>query len=315
MSTEPEQLSDAEADKLFEKEFARLTNQEYNESEAPAAEEQPEEEVKVVEEQPVVEPPVAEETKTNTPPSDPNEWLKTLPEEARNRYLKDQQDFKANASRVAGFQRQLDEARRQLHELKNPPAKQPEPEPKKLDKWEALTETDKELALSVEQRIADAVAQATKDVEARFIARVAPIEHREYEAQVQNELYLLKQAVPNYEEVVQDPHFQTWIYDQSPMVRQKYEQSIDHRDALDVMKLYSLSLGYTPASQSTPAPQPNPEADKVAAAREQRRQTSTPVKSNSTGIPRNPHNEELSDAEADKLYEAAFKKALTRVDY
>ena len=213
----------------------------------------------------------------------------------------------AAVGRNAALQRHLTEARQQLEQLKR--AKdEPKPEPPKLDKWEALTETDNELAISVEQRIADAVAKASHELERKFQQRVAPIEEQNYNSYVQSELSMLKQAVPNYEEVVQDPHFHGWLDHQSETTRQKYHESLDHRDALDVLKLYSFSFGYPPATQATNVPTPNPVADKVAAARDVRRQASTPVRSNAAGIPRNPSDEDLSGKEGDEVFEAAFAK-------
>jgi hypothetical protein len=307
------QLSEADGDRLFEETYNKALGNES--TEAPIAKVEPAQVEDVVDEvtDTVVEKPVVE-TKVETPAAnteqntpDPNAWMKEIPEEARTRYIKEMQDFKANAGRNAALQRHLDAARRELESLKKP-KEEPKPEPVKLDKWEALSETDKELALSVEQRIADAVAKATSDIEKKFQARVAPIEDREYEARVQNEFHLLKQAVPNYEEVVRTEHFHNWMSQQTPTTKQRYEESIDHRDALDIMRLYSLSFGNPPATQANPQPTPNPDADKVAAAREQRRQASTPVKSNAAGIPRNPNTESLSEKEEDQVFEAAFAK-------
>ena len=211
-----EQLSDKDADKLFEESYNKALG-----AEVPATTPSKVEEPVVPVEEPEV--PVEESTPVEEPakPS-PEDWLKEAPEELRTRYLKDMQDFRANASRNAALQRHLDEARRQLAEAKKP-KEEPKHEQPKLDKWEALTKTDEELAVSVEQRIADAVARATLEFEKKLQERVVPLEAREQEAYVNRELYLLKQAVPNYEEVVRAPEFFNWLSNQSPMTRDKFE--------------------------------------------------------------------------------------------
>lgn len=304
------QLSEAEEDKLFDETYnTKLGLQ----TEPPVVPEPAPAPVEEEEPTPDTAAPSSLGTEDAAPvqkeetPTDPNAWMKDIPDEARNRYIKEMQDFKANASRNAALQRHLEVARRELDMLKKA-KEEPKPQIKKLDKWEALSETDKELALSVEERIADAVAQAKEDLKKELQARVAPIEDRAYEAQIINELHLLKQAVPNYEDVVRTSHFHDWLTMQSPMVRQKYEESTDHRDALDIMRLYSFSFGNPPAPQANPQPLSNPVADKVAAARETRRQASTPVKSNAAGIPRNPNTETLSEKEEDQVFDAAFAK-------
>lgn len=313
MSTEPEQLSEEAAEKLFNDTF----NQALGHAPVPDT---------VVEDKPAVEetapevhedPVKAEAEEAEAKPkeqTDPSSWLESLPEEAKAKYIKDQNDFKANASRNAALQRHLNEARTQLETLKKTtvtPEARPTPVQEKLDKWNALTETDKELALSVEERIQQAVAAVDKKWEERWNRDVVPVQAQQFDNHVERELHLLKQLVPNYEEVARSEDFQNWLPYQPEDVRRKYSESIKHEDALTVMKLYDYDMrtqfGYAPPQQKPPAVTQNPTADKIAAARDARVSTTTQTRQTAVGTPRDP-KAELTDAEADKIYDAAFNK-------
>lgn len=302
--TDNTELTEQEQEKIFQDAFNKAAGVEVEKVEEPAKTPDPEPDLKPeVEEKEQPEPEKKEETQP-----DPDEWLKELPEDKRNRFIQERNDFKANAQRNAALQRHLNEARAQLEALKKPPEVK-QPDPPKLDKWDALNETDKELAQSVEQRIADAVAKATQDLEKKFEAKIVPLEKKDEQAVVDRELYLLTQAVPNFREVINTDHFHNWLDNQSGLTRAKFEDSIDHRDAVDVLRLYASTLtGYAPQSVKQPAP--DPAADKIAAEREQRKQASAPPKSNAAGMPKNISDEDLSGKAGDELFEAAFNKAL-----
>lgn len=311
MNNEP--LSDEAAEKLFE--------EAYNNAATGTRTEIPTE----IEPTPEVEPEVPEvkEPEEGQPqPQDPvNDWLKDAPEEVRQRYVKELTDFNANRQRQAGLQRNMMEARqerdrlvRELEQLRG--QKQPQqafvPSTERIpEKWKQLTETDTDLALSIEERIQLAVEQAKREVEEKLTQVTNPLVTNQYEQHVHRELDLLKQVVPNYEEVVNHPQFIDWISHQSNELQDKYSHSVDHRDAVMIMKLYDYDLrqnGYVP-SQNTPTAVTNPQADALAAQRAARVSTPTPQTRAPIAAPTRDPNAPLSDEEADRLFEQAYEAA------
>lgn len=309
-------LSEQDAEKLFNDAYNSVSGKAPSEEVVvpPAVvEPTPEPEVEPKQE----EPPAPIEEQPQTP--DPvDAWLKDAPEEVRQRYVKELTDFNANRQRQAGLQRHLMEARQELErvrgQVKTAPPVTPVAE-KPLEKWKALTETDSELALSVEERIQRAVEQVKLEVEQKLTHITAPLVTSQYDQYIEREVNLLKQVVPNYEEVVNHPQFIDWISHQSADVQNKYSTSVNHQDAIQIMKLYDYDLrinGYVPPQQSTPAESPNPQADAIAAQRAARVSSSAPTTRAAVKVPTRDPNAPMTEAEEKEIFEKAYNAASRR---
>lgn len=261
---------------------------------------------------------VAEERKYNVP-----DWAKDLPDNIKENLSKElqeklyyEQKYKSDAGRQSALQRKLYEARKEAEALRARLAKPLDPaivaaakedEAKQLADWNKLQEADPDLAKAFEARLKLESDKHKTDLKTQLEATVNPLIQHNQEAYEDEQRRLLSEQVPNFAEVVASPVYDRWLRTKaSPGVRNLALNSLDHQDALTVLRVYSqpdqgpavyndmVRAGELPAP---PAPAPAPaaqapasntsHADSVAKSREQRLQAAPVVPStpNPIGVP------------------------------
>jgi hypothetical protein len=245
------------------------------------------------------------EQKSPPEKDDPYAWIKDVPEALQERVLKEIQDkmqlkhrVDSDDGRVRSMQQKLLEANRVISELKVSPRKDSaataSPPPKTPEKWTQLAKDDPEMADAIEARVkseVDAAVTSVKEDIAEFKkSAVDPLYEHEQQQYVAHEQAALEKAVPNYREVVSDPHFNMWLNTVAHKdVAEKALKSQNHLDAIDVLKAYSadmirLGLASPPQEQkATPTTTPKEpantaEADKVEAERQKKLSATADVK-------------------------------------
>lgn len=336
----------------------------------PAVEQPPE----VVTEKPVE---VVEQKKEEEPkpadgdapkPDDPFAWISTLPDDVKSRVqsvVTERNQFKHQADsdrqRVIALNKKSMSLDRELAALRSkthkpqanddtPPAanqRVQDTPPKNRAEWEQLLQADPALAQAIEGRVQDmvearlkaAIGDFDRTTQERVQQAIAPLEVSQQNVRYNEEMDLLLQQVPNAMEVLQSDQYKHWYANYaSPSMRHIAENSIDHRDALDVLYAYSRDLPTVindlVAQGKMEAPQqaeqatqkqkqeevPTPKADttkadQVAKQREQKLNQAPVVQQASTvGIPsaQAPRGSQadLEDPAVIALFEKAFKENL-----
>lgn len=272
--------------------------------------------------------PPAEETKAPevaaaTPPStspDPNEWLASLSADARSKV---EQLFKQNQELAQQSQALHDKWQGQVsknRKLNNDvlslqkkvtqnPVTDVRTQEEVDEDWKRLEEADPVLAKILKKREEQIIARTRQEAEEKAQQYIAPIQQEREEQYVAYQQDVLTQSVPNWRDVVRDPHFKNWIENSSNGVKAMYG-SLDAQDSIRVLQLYAADV-YThfgappqaeaPQAQQQQTPAPSPVASKVAQQRQEKLARSAPLPAQPAGQARQaPLTEEQLFA---KLYE------------
>ena len=296
--------------------------------------------------------PVAQSTPPNpTPdqPTDPYAWLQKIEdEELRNKIgeeirakLDAEHRFRSANGRVSAFQHKALELQRQLAEAtlnrarNSPPSDSAAPStPKTAKEWEALIETDPDLAKAVDARFDSKLQEIEQRFQKQFgtlkESTIDPLYEHQSIQYLQREQELLLQAVPNYQEVVTSEPYKMWLNNLSPSMRSAVDTCQNHQDAVRYLRMFAYDLQASgmvppPPQQAAPvpakpsttqaAPLTTEQADKLQKDREARLTTPAVTTSVPTPVPATAHKNEISleDAEAllEKYWEESAKKRKT----
>ncbi len=307
MTTEPENFSVEDAQKLLEENFASLAKNETPsvtvvETQPVAVEETP----APVEPEPVAAAPETPETPAEPAPAKPEkeaEWIEKVPEDLRARVqeaLEGQkqayQQWASNNGRINSMQKTILELKREL--ANRSPAETPAPArpvPTTPEGWNTLMKDDPELAKAVEARIKAevdaAVAPVMDSLQEVRKSGDALYEHQ-HQQYVAEQREALRAQVSNYEEVVNSDSFKHWITTiASPRTRDTAINSIEAADAVSVLREYAsdmIRMGYakppeaaapaTPAATTQPTTAAPTAIDKIVEERDRKAGASTVVK-------------------------------------
>jgi hypothetical protein len=312
-------LESNEAQKLLDDAFNSALGKEVK-VEVPVVKDTPKtEDVTVV--PPEVKPDKPTEVSQNTKPSTETvakealpgvpDWAKDLPKEVQEKVLDianqaqyHQQRWRSDVGRQSALQSKLTEARRELASLKanrntpqNPAATAATgatPPVQTTEEWKQIIEADPSLAKAIESRIQAEVSQAKADLNRQIDANIDPLYQHTMQTFVEEQQRILRDAIPNVDEVLQSPVYKYWINNvAAPGIKQLAETSTDSSDAINVMRIYAndaqgvyeymvrngmmhpLPSQQQVQQQAQPAPQQVQSsaptlADKVAKVREQK---------------------------------------------
>lgn len=301
--------------------------------------EKPEEHTEVVE---VEAPPSTLETEakpegSETPPAQEDNWLTKIEDadlrskvEAEiGRIQQLEHRIKSDDGRVAAFQRKADELKRELQELKQkkPVVEQPaDNTPSTPDEWKKVIEHDPELAKAVEALIRSERDKLRKELQESQKSVIAPIEEDRKSQQIERELQLLSQAIPEYKEIRETDMFKGWLeYEASPALQKAWNESLNHRDVIAVFNAFAVDMINSgrvqpPTQQAAPTPEVVPaqqttvDPDKLAADRARKLQQ-TPVASKAPSLPSGSAKGPMTTPggvvdldSADELFKSLFKK-------
>lgn len=191
------------------------------------------------------------------------DWAKDLPKDIQEKVLGiaheaqyHQQRWRSDIGRQSALQAKLTEARRELANLRaaqqrvsqvpqgNPAATAQKGDaqqtPQALAEWNQIIEADPNLAKAIESRIQAEVTQAKAELKGQIDANVDPLYQHTMQAFVDEQQKLLREAVPNVDEVLQSPVYRYWITNvAAPGIRQLAETSTDYADAVNVLRMYA----------------------------------------------------------------------------
>jgi hypothetical protein len=259
---------------------------------------------------------------------DPYSWVKDVPEALRERVLKEIQDkmqlkhrVDSDDGRVRGMQQKLLEANRVISELKVTPRKDSAatavPASKTPEQWTQLAKDDPEMANAIEARVKSevdaAVSSVREDIAEFKKSAVDPLYENQQQQYAEREAAALEKAVPNYREVVSDPHFNMWLNTVAKEdVKEKALKSVSHLDAIDVLKTYSadmvrLGLAPPPEQKTTSAATPKEPvdtttADKVEAERQRKLDTPAVVKDHTPPLGGGGKKTQFTESEAEEEF-------------
>jgi hypothetical protein len=253
--------------------------------------------------------PKTEAKQVNEPKKyDVPDWAKDLPDAVKENLSKElqeklyyQQKYKSDFGRQSALQRKLFETRKEMEALRAQIAKPQDPalaaaakqdEAKALELWEQLKQADSNLANAIESRLKVEANQVRTELNSKVDATVNPLNQHIEESYVDEQRRLLQEQVPNLHEVISSPVYAEWINNRAPPgIRNLALNSVDHQDALTVLRVYSqegpqvynemVRSGRLPAppteAVTTPTQSPTTSqqantahADKVAERREQK---------------------------------------------
>lgn len=264
---------------------------------APVVEETP----AVVEETPQPEAttaapaPAASET-TPTPssePANPYAWVEALPDEVKQKVIleineryKHEHQARSDAGRVKALQRKLLEQEQRAAQAKQP-ASQPAPagsQPTTPESWQSLAKGDPELAEAIEARVKSEIETAVGSVrnELQEMKKLAvdPLHEQNAQEYRQAQYQELKRIVPNVDEVIRSREYNTWLEnDASDGIRELARRSLDHRDAVNVLRAYAAdmqAMGYDRVPPAPAAAAATTNADAIAEARNKQLQSPAP---------------------------------------
>jgi hypothetical protein len=275
--------------------------------------------------------PEKENSQPTTEP-DPYSWLEKVEDkELRDKIVTEIQSrlqaehrIRSDNGRVAAYQRQtreLKNALAQLQAAKNKPSEGRPPAageaPSTPEEWNSVIEADPVLAKAVQALLKSEVEAAKAAVRGEFQEKlkgaVDPIYSDRVQQGREQEQQKLLQAVPNALEVVQTPEYQYFINNVAPPgLRKLAFESVDHRDAVAVMRDYASWMIATGQAQPQAASQPQQttqtpapaegttEADRIAKERAAKLNTPTPGAAPSSPVkagvvPNNLDNEAAND--------------------
>lgn len=250
--------------------------------------------------------PTAEETTSTevAPPSapsqaspDPNEFLNSLPSEVRSRVeqiAKEAQLWQHRHQELASKNRRLHNEVNTLKQKVEAP--KPAPQAASLetdDGWKKLEEVDPELAKILKAReevLRKEMVQARQEAAAVAQQYVEPIQQEAQQRYIEEQLYVLTEAVPNWKVIKDDPMFRGWLESASPGLQSLWN-STDARDSIRLLKLYDDDMrAYFGQTNNQPpaapaqveAPKPSP-ATTVATQRQDKLARSAPLPAQPVG--------------------------------
>lgn len=250
------QTTQAEQDALFNKFYENedLTPENLVESTAPDTTAVPSETPPKAEGEQQVEPEKAAEETTpevaaNAPPSsqspDPNEWLTKLPANVRGYFEKAIQDsnyWKQKHTEQSSKNRKLHNEVEALKKKVTQPTETDTRTQGEVDEdWKLLEEADPKLAAILKKREQAIIDSFKREAEAKAKEYVEPFHQEREQHYIEEQKYYLTQTVPNWQEVVQDPYFRSWLDSSSPGVKSMYG-SLDARDSIKVLQLYASDM-------------------------------------------------------------------------
>lgn len=339
-------LSEADAQKIF--------NDVYGIPNAPEIKDEVVESAKaeVVEAAPAVVAEADSTKGTETPPDkqaeDPLAWLNSVSDESlkakisevlreraeiKHKYDSDRGRIAQAREAVTGLRQELDQLRARVNkpQEQKPAAAQSKTDIPDNPEWSKIAEDDPTLARAVEKRANEIVEarlkqlapELSKIAEERTQAALAPFERDRAEQRLQDEMYRLKEAVPNFEQVVSSPQYNEWLeYYATPEIAHMAQGADTYTKAITVLQAfehYALNRfygGQRPQAKSQEAAKAVVDtsvADKLAQERENKSRTgvapgaarqTTPVGAGSAAK-REPQTRE----ELEKIFNEAYAKA------
>ena len=310
MSTE-DQISLEDADALL----LEMHNKTAPEPAAPVVEEG-EEEATLLEEEKV--------TPEEAEPAQPVEedWLSQIPETVRDKVQAEiekraalEHRVASDSGRVAAFQRKYEDLKRQMAQPQRP-VKVPET-PATPEEWQQVLDHDPVLAKAIEARVRSEAEQLRKE----FEQQVLPLNAREEQRYIEQELQLLDQAVPDWRDIRNSEMFIGWLENECPpFMKEAAQSSKDHREVLAVLNQFAVEMittgrvapvqAVTTSAPAAPAaPQIDPQrASAIAAQRVQRlAQTAVGGKAPAIAVAKDP-NAPITIEDMDAMLIEMYKK-------
>ncbi|UFK09594.1 hypothetical protein [Xanthomonas phage DES1] len=214
------------------------------------------------------------------------EALKQLREQLA-KVQKENQSLKSQAGRVPFVQRQVSELTKKLEELSkhsSTPSNLPSAKlaPKLQEKLKAISETDPELAKVIAESIAAATDEVASDNMLRHQETLSLLRDTHLEEQKQAELSALLDEYPNAPEVFASADWKSWKQSQSEAVRSLASSGFA-RDVSLAFEMYAKDMMARHPELAVKVESPavaakNEQAAKVAEVREQRKASSTNVR-------------------------------------
>ena len=274
------------------------------------------------EEAPLVEE--EEATPEEAAPAQPVEedWLSQIPETVRDKVQAEiekrtalEHRVASDSGRVAAFQRKYEDLKRQMAQPQRP-ERAPET-PATPEEWQQVIDHDPVLAKAIEARVRSEAAQLRKE----FEQSVQPLNDREEQRYIEQELQLLDQAAPDWRDIRNSEMFVGWLENECPpFMREAAQNSKDHREVLAVLNQFAVEMittgrvapaptVTTPALATTVAPQIDPQRASAIAAQRVQRLAQTPVggKAPAVAVAKDP-NAPITIEDMDAMLMDMYKK-------
>lgn len=190
------------------------------------------------------------------------EELKQQLEEARKAAQDFEHRFKSEVGRQSAYQRQIQELKAQLSN--NPPQTQAQ-QRRLSERMAKIAEDFPELAQAFQEELSEAIGQVRQEVD----QHLQPIRQKEQESYYRLEEDRVREAYPDFQDVVRSTEFQTWFQQQPEAVR-SLAASPMAQDAIAVLDYYT---GGTRFKQ-----EPNPQVRSVQAKRQAAMERHTSVR-------------------------------------
>lgn len=208
------------------------------------------------------------------------EELKRQLEETRKAAQDFEHRFKSEVGRQTAYQRQIQELKQQIQ---NPPQTQAQ-QRRLSERMAKIAEDFPELAQAFQEELSEAIGQVRQEVD----QHLQPIRQKEQESYYRLEEDRVREAYPDFNDVVRSTDFQTWFSQQPEAVR-SLAASPMAQDAIAVLDYYTGGKRFQQ--------EPNAKVQQVQARRQDALQRHTSVR-NTAPAP-------VTDAPDD--FESAFK--------
>lgn len=187
--------------------------------------------------------------------------------------------LKSQAGRAPVAQRQVAELTKKLEELQNAstPSNLPSAKlaPKLQETLKGIEETDPELARTIAAAIASASDEIASDNLSRSRETLSMLRDMHLEEQKQEQMSILLDEFPNAIEIFRSDSWKSWKQEQSAAVQQLAGSGLA-RDVAFAFDLYAKAMVEKHPELAASASN-NPQAEKIAEARQQRKTSSVQV--------------------------------------
>lgn len=205
--------------------------------------------------------------------------------------------------------------------------------PRTAKEWEALIQSDPDLAKAieahVESRLSEVKQTVHKQVDTLKETAIDPLYEHQARQHMAREMELLEQRVPNYVEVINSPEYTYWLNNLPQNVRMAVTSINNHAEAEKALHMFATDMvawGWDKASpfrqRAVPQvqqpsahvqasnPAPSAEAEKLRKERESKLNAPAVVSSRPNLAPANPAAADgpVTLEEAERIYQEAYRK-------
>ncbi len=242
-------------------------------------------------------PPETTDTTDIAPPPE-DDWRAKLPEDLRDRVVSEfnaiEQQRQAlehyrssNEGRVSGLQKKISQLESQLTSVKQPATLPPKPEPAAVKPEVNQVEEDlkrddpalynvlQDYKAKIAAEARAAVAEVRQEFDSKFQQTITPLQQRAAQSEAAEQAELVKQAIPNVEQIVTSEYWEQFMSTASDSTRAlaNSARADDFLTAMDVFTMWAhrnyghLGKAEQAAPATQPAAAPNPQARAIVDTR------------------------------------------------